>query len=250
MLVSLAAGRKSDRPLHLVRRRADHGGEAAQGSLPHPDDLRHQDGSPGGEHPEGPERAVREALGDEAPLASNVDPSPSDEPDSSTSEEPAPDVTEEPAEDANGEVAEALSGRVIALDPGHNGGNFDAPDEINEPVDAGTETKPCNTPGAVTEDGYRESTFNLELAEHLRGELEARGAKVAMTREDDEGVGPCIDERGTFGQEVGADVLLSIHADGADPAEHGFHVIRPAGWEEQSDIAYTLADTIEAFLAA
>ena len=100
----------------------DHGAEAAQGSLPHPDDLRHQNGSPDGERPQGPERAVREALGDEAPPASSEDPSSREEPDADTSEEPDPDVTEEPAEEANGEVADALSGRVIALDPGHKAG--------------------------------------------------------------------------------------------------------------------------------
>lgn len=120
-----------------------------------------------------------------------------------------------------------LTGRLIALDPGHNGGNFDAPHLINRPVDAGGFTKPCNTTGAVAADGYRESRFNLEVALALRDELEQLGAEVALTRTDDLGVGPCIDVRGRFGGEVGADLLLSIHADGAPARAHGFHVIRP-----------------------
>ena len=121
-----------------------------------------------------------------------------------------------------------LTGYRIAIDPGHNGGNFDAPAVINELVDAGGFTKPCNTTGAVAADGYRESTFNLEVALILRIRLLQLGAEVEMTRVDDLGVGPCIDVRGRFGGEVDADLLLSIHADGAPTNVGGFHVIRPA----------------------
>lgn len=121
-----------------------------------------------------------------------------------------------------------LAGYRIAIDPGHNGGNFGAPAVINELVDAGGFTKPCNTTGAVTADGYRESTFNLEVALILRMRLLQLGAEVEMTRADDLGVGPCIDVRGRFGGEVDADLLLSIHADGAPANVGGFHVIRPA----------------------
>lgn len=155
-----------------------------------------------------------------------------EEPDPGAEESEPAGTDEEPAEMA---TPLPLSGRLIALDPGHNGGNFDAPDEIARVVDAGPETKPCNTVGAVSEDGYRESTFNIELAERLRAMLEARGAEVILTREGDDGVGPCIDERGTFGQDMGTDLLISIHADGAPENAHGFHVIRPGGWEGQSE---------------
>jgi N-acetylmuramoyl-L-alanine amidase len=123
---------------------------------------------------------------------------------------------------------------VIALDPGHNGGNFDAPEVIGRLVDAGGLMKPCNTTGTTSNDGWRESTFNLQLAQTLRAELERRGATVRLTRTDDQGVGPCIDARGRFGGEVGAAVLVSLHADGAGASDHGFHVIRPAGWSGQA----------------
>lgn len=122
-----------------------------------------------------------------------------------------------------------LDGRVIAIDPGHNGGNFDAPGIISQPVDAGGFTKPCNTTGATTNDGWRESTFNFELSLRLRQELERLGARVHLTRETDDGVGPCIDVRGQFGGSVGADLLISIHADGAPASGSGFHIIRPSG---------------------
>jgi N-acetylmuramoyl-L-alanine amidase len=121
-----------------------------------------------------------------------------------------------------------LEGRVVALDPGHNGGNAANPDAVNRLVDAGGFMKPCNTVGTSTDDGYPESQLNLDIALLVLERLEAQGAKVLLTRESNDGTGPCIDERGRFGGSVGADLLVSIHADGAPPEEHGFHVITPA----------------------
>ena len=45
-----------------------------------------------------------------------------------------------------------------------------------------------------------------------------------LTRDDDTGVGPCVDERGRAGERAGADAVVSIHADGAGPGDRGFHV--------------------------
>ena len=45
--------------------------------------------------------------------------------------------------------------------------------------------------------------------------LETLGATVALTRDADAGWGPCIDERAAIANWVGADLLLSLHADGA-----------------------------------
>jgi N-acetylmuramoyl-L-alanine amidase len=131
---------------------------------------------------------------------------------------PPPRTTEEPL---------PLEGRVIAIDPGHNGGNFAASEEISQLVDAGGFAKPCNTTGATAADGTRESSFNLAVAHELRDRLEGVGATVHLTREDDDGIGPCVDERGTVGQRVGADLVVSIHADGAAAGGRGFHVIHP-----------------------
>ncbi len=137
-----------------------------------------------------------------------------------------PEAPPEEAGDPDG-TGGALDGAVIAIDPGHNGGNAAHPDIINAPVDAGGFTKACNTVGAATDDGYSEARVNLEVSLALRDLLVAEGATVHLSREDDDGVGPCIDERGRFAGEVGADLLLSVHADGAAPEAHGFHVIRP-----------------------
>ena len=41
-----------------------------------------------------------------------------------------------------------------------------------------------------------ESSVNLDLARLVRSRLEQAGVQVLLTREDDSGWGPCIDERG------------------------------------------------------
>jgi N-acetylmuramoyl-L-alanine amidase len=132
------------------------------------------------------------------------------------------DVAEAPVE-----ATLQLRDRVVAIDPGHNGGNFSAPEEISRQVEAGGFSKPCNTTGTTAADGTRESTVNLAVAQRLRDRLEAAGATVHLTRDGDDGVGPCVDERGTVGQRVGADLVVSIHADGAAVGGRGFHVIHP-----------------------
>jgi N-acetylmuramoyl-L-alanine amidase len=140
----------------------------------------------------------------------------------------APTPAPAPAVTAPENAARPLAGRIIALDPGHNGGNAAHPEQVNRPVDAGGFTKPCNTVGASTDAGYSEARYNLDVALLVRVHLEERGATVRLTRDTNDGVGPCIDERGRFGGSVGADVLVSIHADGAPADASGFHVIRPA----------------------
>lgn len=135
---------------------------------------------------------------------------------------------------AAGVLAEAttkpppLKGRTIAIDPGHNGRNSEHPSEINRLVDAGGFRKACNTTGTNSNDGtLTESELNFDVAKRLRKRLEKSGAKVVMTRTNDEGVGPCVDERARIGNEAGADLVVSIHADGNEPGETGFHVIHP-----------------------
>jgi N-acetylmuramoyl-L-alanine amidase len=131
-----------------------------------------------------------------------------------------------------------LAGRVVVLDPGHNRDNGRFPAEIGRPVDAGGFQKQCNTTGTATNAGLPEATVNWELALALRARLEALGATVHLTRDADAGWGPCIDERAATANRAGADLLLSLHADGAASAASGFHVIMPGvlpGWTD--DIA-------------
>ena len=61
--------------------------------------------------------------------------------------------------------AAPLDGSVIAVDPGHNGGNSSDPAAISAQVPDGRGgTKACNTVGTQTDDGYSEHRFNWETA--------------------------------------------------------------------------------------
>ncbi|MBX3287317.1 MAG: N-acetylmuramoyl-L-alanine amidase [Actinobacteria bacterium] len=166
------------------------------------------------------------------------------EPAAPTSTGPRPDVPS-----PNG----SLAGLVVVVDPGHNGANGAHPAEINRPVDAGGFTKACNTTGTEG-DGYPESRFNWETSQRLAAALEARGAKVVLTRTSDDGWGPCVDQRGLTAQREGAALIVSIHADGAAASASGFHVIHAAaGPAVTADVATRsteLATTVRDQLAA
>jgi N-acetylmuramoyl-L-alanine amidase len=135
-----------------------------------------------------------------------------------------------------------LEGVVIALDPGHQLGNSNPrfASNIAQTRFNGFITKGCNTTGTATNSRYPEATFNWEVARYLERRLTALGATVHKTREINsyDAWGPCVWKRGTFGARVGADLLLSIHADGASSSGSGFYVMLPAtiaGWTD--DIA-------------
>ena len=119
-----------------------------------------------------------------------------------------------------------LAGKVVAIDPGHNPGNFRHPDEINRIVDAGTLRKACDTTGTATNTGYREADFTWDVAVRLRRILRSRGATVVLTRKGrmKPAWGPCITERAARGNRARADVAISIHADGGPASGRGFHV--------------------------
>ena len=122
-------------------------------------------------------------------------------------------------------VAASGPARVVVLDPGHNGGNAAAPAAINRQVPDGRGgTKACNTTGTSTDAGYAEHAFTFDVAQRVAQRLTARGVRVVLTRPDDDGVGPCVDERGRAGEDADADAVVSIHADGAAPSGKGFHV--------------------------
>lgn len=144
-----------------------------------------------------------------------------------------------------------LSGHVIALDPGHNRGNFQHLDEINEPLFVGI-WKTCNTTGTATDSGYLEADYNWEVVMRLADLLEVAGAEVHVSRADnsDASWGPCIDERAAFGAAVGADVMVSVHADGGPDSGYGHYVIAPGGLEGYSDdIAVQSRKLAEALLS-
>ncbi|MHA6619445.1 N-acetylmuramoyl-L-alanine amidase [Pseudonocardia sp. DLS-67] len=114
---------------------------------------------------------------------------------------------------------------VVVLDPGHNGRNAAEPAAIRRLVSDGRGgEKACNTTGTSTDAGYPEHAFAFDVAQRVTTRLEAAGVRVVLTRPDDDGVGPCVDERGHAGAAAGAAAVVSIHADGAARSAAGFHV--------------------------
>lgn len=139
-----------------------------------------------------------------------------------------------------------LTGRTVVIDPGHNPRNREHTKEINEQVDIGTGRKECDTTGTSTDDGYAEARFTLDVSDRLRELLQAQGARVLLTHDDDRPFGPCIDERARIGNEAKADAVVSVHADGSAVGNRGFHVILPAavkgGGADTSKIVKSSAD--------
>lgn len=120
-----------------------------------------------------------------------------------------------------------MAGVVVVIDPGHNGRNYAHPEIINKTIYAGNGVfKACNTTGTATNAGYSEAAYTWDVAQRTATVLRLRGAKVYLTRPDNNGVGPCTPDRAAFAARTHADVLLSIHADGSTAAgARGFHVI-------------------------
>jgi N-acetylmuramoyl-L-alanine amidase len=124
-------------------------------------------------------------------------------------------------------VALPLSGITIALDPGHDGGLAAHPEVMGRVAWIGNRWKACYAVGTSTRSGYPEHRFNFDVAMRVKARLQALGATVFVDRPNDTGIGPCVDERGRFGASVHAQLTLSIHADGAAGAYHGFFVMKP-----------------------
>lgn len=116
----------------------------------------------------------------------------------------------------------SIAGMVVFIDPGHNGSN-DA--SINRQVPTGRGgTKDCQTSGTATNTGYMEHSFTWDTALRVRAELTALGVRTALSRANDSGLGPCVDERANAANALRPNAILSIHADGGPPSGRGFHV--------------------------
>jgi N-acetylmuramoyl-L-alanine amidase len=119
-------------------------------------------------------------------------------------------------------AASNVAGRIVFLDPGHNGAN-DA--SINKQVTNGRGgTKECQTSGTTTDSGYPEHTFNWDVVLRIRAALSGLGARTAMSRGNDNALGPCVDQRAAMANALHPDAVVSIHADGGPADGRGFHV--------------------------
>jgi N-acetylmuramoyl-L-alanine amidase len=116
----------------------------------------------------------------------------------------------------------SIAGKVVFLDPGHNGAN-DA--SINRQVVNGRGgTKECQTSGTSTNGGYPEHSFNWDTVLRIREQLSQLGVRTALSRGNDNALGPCVDQRAAMANALHPDAVVSIHADGGPPDGRGFHV--------------------------
>ena len=120
-----------------------------------------------------------------------------------------------------------LAGKIVFLDPGHNGAN-DASISRQVPTGRGG-TKDCQASGTATADGeLAEHTFAWDTTLRIRQSLTALGVRTAMSRGDDTGLGPCVDERAAMANSIRPNAVVSIHGDGGPATGRGFHVLYSA----------------------
>jgi N-acetylmuramoyl-L-alanine amidase len=115
----------------------------------------------------------------------------------------------------------------VGIDPGHNGGNFSDPAYINQIIWNGREDETCDTTGTQAASGFTEAAFNFDVATDLQADLVADGATVVMTRQSNDGVGPCVTTRAQIINNAHSDVAIDIHADGGPMSGRGFAVLEP-----------------------
>ncbi len=132
-----------------------------------------------------------------------------------------------------------LEGKVIVVDPGHQLGNSNPrfAKQMAQTKFNGSIVKGCNTTGTATNAGLPEATFTWKVAQHLKRRLEDAGARVELTRSTNsrDAWGPCVWDRAGIANDLDADAMISIHADGAPSQSKGFFAIAPAlipGWTD------------------
>lgn len=132
-----------------------------------------------------------------------------------------------------------LAGKVILVDPGHQLGNSNPrfAKQMSQTRFNGAIVKGCNTTGTATNSGFPEATFTWKVAKKLKRMLEAAGARVEMTRTSNsrDAWGPCVWDRAKKANDLGADAMVSIHADGASSGSRGFFAMAPTlikGWTD------------------
>lgn len=123
----------------------------------------------------------------------------------------------------NIDVQNPLKDITITIDAGHGGEDY----------------------GAIGPTGVKEKEINLDIAQKLQKILEAKGAKVVMTRTDDSSVE--LYKRPKIAQESDSLIMISLHAnalaDGANPYEkHGTSVYYYN--KESKDLAQTIKETM------
>ncbi|MGI8679571.1 MAG: N-acetylmuramoyl-L-alanine amidase [Jatrophihabitans sp.] len=124
------------------------------------------------------------------------------------------------------EAGPSLLGKRIVLDAGHGG----------------------DDPGVVA-GGITEADIAWDLASRLEGRLTALGVQTWPTRGP--GNGPSEEQRATLANDVGADLVLSLHVDGySSPSANGIASYYYGAGESTSTIGERLADLAQRELVA
>ena len=143
-----------------------------------------------------------------------------------------------------------IAGMSVFLDPGHNAVNDSS---IGSQVPNGRNgTKACMTSGAATSTGYPEHAFTWDVVRLISDALNQSGVRIQLSRDNDNSVGPCVNQRAAAANAMHPDAIVSIHADGGPPSGRGFHVnySSPPLNEAQSGPAMQLARTMRDSLVA
>jgi len=120
----------------------------------------------------------------------------------------------------------SLLGKRIVLDPGHGG----------------------DDPGVVAE-GLTEAELTWDLVSRVEGRLSALGVRTWLTRGP--GNGATDAQRAELANEVGADLVLSLHVDGfASPQPNGIAAYYYGAGPSSSSIGERLADLTQRELVA
>ena len=143
-----------------------------------------------------------------------------------------------------------IAGMAVFLDPGHNGVNDSS--ISSQVINGRGGTKPCMTSGAATSAGYPEHAFTWDVVRLISDALSQSGVRIQLSRDNDNSVGPCVDQRAAMANAMHPDAIVSIHADGGPPSGRGFHVnySSPPLNEAQSGPAMQLAHTMRDSLVA
>ncbi|MBN4678986.1 N-acetylmuramoyl-L-alanine amidase, partial [Pandoraea nosoerga] len=89
-------------------------------------------------------------------------------------------------------------------------------------------TKNCQASGTSTNSGYPEHTFTWGTGLRLRAALNALGVRTALSRGNDNALGPCGDERAKRATALRPNANVSLPADAGPASGRGFHVISSA----------------------
>ena len=117
---------------------------------------------------------------------------------------------------------------TVAIDPGHQG-NWGEMSEKEPSAPGSSEMKAKATTGTQgSYSGKAEYELNLEISLLLRDELEKRGYRVVLTREDND-TAISNAERALLAYEEGGDIYVRIHANGSeDPSVSGALAMVPS----------------------